>query len=196
MDKPLYRIAVVTPNSLEGLGLISILRRIMPQADYCMFASHDQLISDANATAFVHYFIDSRTLMSHLSFYQPLQARTMVMVSTEITSHIPPTFKQFSTHTDEASLIKDLLSRMQSAHSHHHTAPHPITVSPLTAREKDVLRLIVKGYINKEIADMLHVETTTIITHRKNLTQKLGTRSVGGLTIYAVMHGIVKVEEI
>lgn len=68
--------------------------------------------------------------------------------------------------------------------------------SVLTPREKEVLRLVVSGYINKEIASQLHVSLTTIISHRKNLTEKLKTRSVSALTIYAVMHGIVRVEDI
>ena len=66
----------------------------------------------------------------------------------------------------------------------------------MTPREKEVLRLVVSGYINKEIANQLHVSLTTIISHRKNLTEKLKTRSVSALTIYAVMHGIVRVEDI
>ena len=66
----------------------------------------------------------------------------------------------------------------------------------LTPRETDVLRLLVKGLINKEIADRLGVGLTTVITHRKNLTQKLGMRSVSALTIYAVTRGLVKIEDI
>ena len=40
------------------------------------------------------------------------------------------------------------------------------------------------------------VSLATVITHRKNLTEKLGTRSVAAMTIYAVAHGIVRGEEI
>ena len=66
----------------------------------------------------------------------------------------------------------------------------------LTPREELVLQEIVKGFTNKEIADHLGVEMTTVISHRKNLIGKLGLKSVSALTMYAVAHGLVKVEEI
>ena len=66
----------------------------------------------------------------------------------------------------------------------------------LSARETEVLALIVRGFINKEIADRLSISLPTVITHRKNICDKLHLRSVSSLTIYAVTHGIVSAEEI
>ncbi len=63
----------------------------------------------------------------------------------------------------------------------------------LTPREREVLKGIVDGLINKEIAARMGVSVATVITHRNNLTEKLGTRSVSALTIFAVMHGIVRI---
>ena len=56
--------------------------------------------------------------------------------------------------------------------------------------------LIVRGYINKEIADRLNIGLTTVISHRKNIMEKLGLKSVSALTIYAVMNGYVDVDKI
>ena len=53
-----------------------------------------------------------------------------------------------------------------------------------------------QGYINKEIADQLNIGLTTVITHRKNIMEKLGMKSVSALTIYAVMHGYVDINKI
>ena len=50
--------------------------------------------------------------------------------------------------------------------------------------------------INKEIADLLCIGLTTVITHRKNIQEKLGIKSVSALTIYAVMHGFVDINHI
>ena len=66
----------------------------------------------------------------------------------------------------------------------------------LSDREIEVLSLIVKGYINKEIAHRLNIGMTTVITHRKNIMDKLGMRSVSALTIYAVMNGYVDIDKI
>ena len=51
-------------------------------------------------------------------------------------------------------------------------------------------------YINKEIAEKLNIGLATVITHRKNIMEKLGMKSVSALTIYAVMHGYVDINKI
>ena len=70
------------------------------------------------------------------------------------------------------------------------------TNKELSTRETDVLQLIVKGSTNKEIADRLNISLNTVLTHRKNITSKLGIKTVSGLTFYAIMHGLVSGEEI
>ena len=65
------------------------------------------------------------------------------------------------------------------------------TGTTLTAREIDVLRLIASGKINKEIAQELNISVNTVLSHRKNITAKLGIKSVSGLSFYAMMNGIV-----
>ena len=66
----------------------------------------------------------------------------------------------------------------------------------LTRREIEVMVLIVEGYINKEVADKLHIGLSTVVTHRKNIMEKLGLKSVSALTIYAVTHGYVDIDKI
>ncbi len=89
-------------------------------------------------------------------------------------------------------------------HESGHPGGHGMTVGPsrkllqtlLSQRERDVLALMVKGFINKEIADRLNISPTTVIFHRKNISEKLATRSIGRLTIYAVINGIVDIAEL
>ena len=69
-------------------------------------------------------------------------------------------------------------------------------VQKLSQREKDVLRLIVKGRLNKEVADELNISLATAIFHRNNICDKLQTRSVGKLTVMAVLSGLVDINEI
>ena len=66
----------------------------------------------------------------------------------------------------------------------------------LTRREIEVMVLIVEGYINKEVADKLHIGLSTVVTHRKNIMEKLGLKSVSALTIYAVTHGYVDIDKL
>ncbi len=66
----------------------------------------------------------------------------------------------------------------------------------LTEREKDILKGIVNGMSNKEIADSLTISIHTVISHRKNIAAKTGIRSQSGLTIYAISKKIIAIEEI
>ena len=60
----------------------------------------------------------------------------------------------------------------------------------LTTREREVLQLIAEGRATREIADKLHISVKTVETHRKNIMEKLGLRTVAELTKYAVREGI------
>jgi len=59
----------------------------------------------------------------------------------------------------------------------------------LSKREQEVLGLVAQGLMNKEIADKLSISLTTVISHRKNLSVKLGIHSLAGLTVYAYTNG-------
>jgi DNA-binding NarL/FixJ family response regulator len=74
--------------------------------------------------------------------------------------------------------------------------PNILQQKILTDREIEVMSLIAQGLINKEIADRLNIGLSTVITHRKNIMDKLGMKSVSALTIYAVMHGYVDINKI
>ncbi|MDD4923020.1 MAG: helix-turn-helix transcriptional regulator, partial [Bacteroidales bacterium] len=59
----------------------------------------------------------------------------------------------------------------------------------LSHREKEVLQLVAQGLMNKEIADQLHIGLTTVISHRKNIVEKLHIKTISGLTVYAYTQG-------
>ncbi len=65
----------------------------------------------------------------------------------------------------------------------------------LSLREQEIVKHIALGYTNKEIAEKLFLSTHTVVTHRKNITNKLGIKTVSGLTIYAILNKLIKVEE-
>src|SRR3990172_5800624 len=68
--------------------------------------------------------------------------------------------------------------------------PTAAQVEALTTRELDVLRLIVRGYTNSQMADLLNISVRTVEYHRGNLTGKLNLRSRVELIRYAAEHGI------
>ena len=63
---------------------------------------------------------------------------------------------------------------------------HLVVDIPLTEREKEVLRLIIKEYTNQEIADELFISPRTVDAHKRNLLEKTDSKNVAGLVLYAI----------
>lgn len=192
-------IAIVEANTLTILGLKTILERMIPMAVIRTFHSFGELTDDT-PDMYAHYFISAQIYVEHNAFFLPRKRKTIVLAGDSHQfqlSGVPI----LNIYQAEEQLVKDILKLHQ--HAHHDGYPvkdmpptPPTTGHELSAREIEVLVLITKGLINKEIADKLNIGLTTVITHRKNITEKLGIKSVSGLTIYAVMNGYVEADRI
>ena len=70
-----------------------------------------------------------------------------------------------------------------------------VNENKLSDREIEVLKLLIKGKTNKEIADELFISIHTVISHRKNITGKLGIKSTAAMAIYAVANNIIDIND-
>ena len=66
----------------------------------------------------------------------------------------------------------------------------------LSQREKEILVSVAQGLLNKEIADKHNISINTVITHRKNITRKIGIKTVAGLTVYAILNNLIDINSI
>ena len=66
----------------------------------------------------------------------------------------------------------------------------------LSEREREIVICIARGMSNKDVADKLFISVNTVLTHRKNIFRKLDIHSISGLTIYAVVNGLITLDEI
>jgi DNA-binding NarL/FixJ family response regulator len=64
----------------------------------------------------------------------------------------------------------------------------------LTTREREVLQLVAEGLSSKEIASRLNVAVPTVETHRRQIMDKLGLRTIAQLTKYAIREGLTSSE--
>lgn len=72
----------------------------------------------------------------------------------------------------------------------------PSRFETLSDREKEIIGLVAHGLSNKEIAEKLCLSFHTVTTYRKNLSAKLNIHSSAGLTIFAILHKIIDLNEI
>jgi DNA-binding NarL/FixJ family response regulator len=68
-------------------------------------------------------------------------------------------------------------------------------INELSSRERDILTAVAKGLTNKEIADEFNISIYTVISHRRNISQKLGINSIPGLTVYAIMNKLIDMSD-
>lgn len=70
-----------------------------------------------------------------------------------------------------------------------------ISPSPLSPRERQVLKLLAEGKTTSQIAELLFISMKTVETHRRKIIQKLNLRSIAELTKYAIREGLTTLEE-
>ena len=157
-------------------------------------------LTDDTPDMYAHYFISAQIYFEHTSFFLLRKPKTIVLAGGDNQPQLSGVPK-LNIYQDEGSLIKDIHQLRQYGHQARKQAADKAmhiekTEHELSVREIEVLILITKGLINKEIADKLNISLTTVISHRKNITEKLGIKSVSGLTVYAVMNGYIEADRI
>ena len=179
------QIAIILPDTLQSIGLQSMLIDYFPPVEISHYPTFEAFSTSGNDT-FDYYFTNAALFVLYADFFLPRRSKTMVLIDeTEgegglsATSHI----------TIKASQLEQLFTGENNSISSDNN-------KELSTRETDVLQLIVKGSTNKEIADKLNISLNTVLSHRKNITTKLGIKTVSGLTFYAIMNGIISGDDI
>jgi len=192
------RIAIIDPNTLSVLGLKQLLQTVMPIMTVDTFGSMAELTAN-HPEQYFHYFVAMNIVLENRTFFQQNRRKTIVLTLSLDSNSSLSEFNSLCINVPEPQLVRALLSLEQHAHGHgQNLPPMPAILQQkiLTDRETEVMALIVQGYINKEIADRLNIALSTVVTHRKNIMDQLGMKSVSALTIYAVTHGYVDINKI
>lgn len=198
MNRERPKIAIIDPNTLSVLGLKAILQNVMPIMTVDTFGSFSELQANKPEQYF-HYFVAMNVVLQNRTFFQANRRKTIVLTLSLDSASQLNEFHSLCINVPEKELIRSLLAIQQHGHPQGKNMPElpqALQQKILTDREIEVMALIVQGYINKEIADRLNIGLATVVTHRKNIMDKLGMKSVSALTIYAVMHGYVDINKI
>ena len=196
MGRP--KIAIVDSNTLVVLGLKQILQHVVPIMTIDSFSTFQEF-EEAQPCSYYHYFVSQVIVLENRTFFSQCIYKTIVLTLTKDPNSQLSGFHSFCVNVPEDELVKAILRIAQYGHSGGRNLPELPQVLKnkiLSNREIEVLSLIVQGLINKEIAEKLNISLTTVITHRKNIMDKLGMKSVSALTIYAVMHGYIDINKI
>ncbi len=191
--------AIIDRNTLESIALKDILWELFNHVEIHTYDSTDSFIRDSNRH-FVHFFVSSEILFTDSEEFETLKHMTTVLTDGKNPAMDLSGYMNLDITSSEEDMVTRLMELQKRGHYGQMTTRSDDTAvsrkNKLSDREKEVLKLMVKGLINKEIAKELNISTPTVIFHRNNICEKLKTRSLGKLTIYAVLSGIVSIKEI
>ena len=195
MTLPPIRFAIIDNNILACLGLQQVLSKLLPpMAEVVVCESFDVLINQDNLE-FQHFFVSSSIYFEHVQFFRSQPHKSIVMVAGCMSIHGVFTLNVCQS---EEALMRDMVTLQSQGHGMRYLMERSAGTGSqvLSAREIEVAVLLSKGYINKEIADQLQIGITTVISHRKNIMEKLNARSLADVIVYSLVNGFVSIGDL
>ncbi len=190
-----HKIAIFEQSDVICEGIISLLRHSELQHDLIRINSLDELIDDNECQTSIDmlivnpllFFNNKKDLVKIQKLYPNLSIVALVsnLMDGQTMDIYSDSISIFDTSQHIITTIASLLKNDKKE----------AVSETLSERELEVLIQLIHGYTNKEIAESLSISIHTVITHRKNITQKTGVKSPSGLAIYALSKNIVSMED-
>lgn len=200
-----------------SMGLQSMLEKMLPFGVFKVCSAFEE-IEESDPADFFHLFVSANIVVEHGAFFEARRHKTILLTQGGANSNVLQGFHQINILASQSQIEEAIKGMHRSAHGGANNHPHNLHANAhahshahhshanahtthtteeshevLSPREIEVTKLLVEGLINKEIASRLSISLTTVITHRKNIFEKLGIKSLAGLTIYAVMKGYLEI---
>lgn len=176
---------IIIPDTIKSVGVKYLLKKLFDINAYCTSDISFSETTDNSSTSII--ITTTEYYSVNLDFFIPRRSRTIILSETDSDDKNVVYCRQ-----DESSIIE----RMRLIIEDLQLPDEDKKQNNLSQREIDVLKLVAMGYINKEIADKLSISFNTVLSHRKNITAKLGIKSASGLGFYAIMNGYISENDI
>jgi DNA-binding CsgD family transcriptional regulator len=186
-------IAIISPNCLESIGLKFLLSEYFSISEVILITDYDSFSSlDCDELPDL-IFLSPEIYVLH-EYFQGIKNKAVIMINgnDNVISN-QPKLSYINIGLSESEII-DMLGQLLEAHkkqSNNYEASEE-----LSTREIEVLKFVARGLMSKQIADILSISLHTVISHRKNITRKLGINTVSGLSIYALLNGLISPNEV
>ena len=192
-----FNIAIVSPSAIVIEGLKFILKGSERPSDIDRYSTINDIL-DKEESPYDIIIIDSASQQSSNKGHQKtIESFSGSIIIGLVTTPAPRDFSESCQDLiyadDSPTKIVEIIDKSIKIRSGGHRV---LSENPLSDREKEVLKLLVKGDTAKEIAAKLFISTHTVVTHRKNISAKLGIRTTSAMAIYAVSANLVTLDDI
>lgn len=197
-DSGRYRVALVEPSPIVATGISAILSQsggheiagIIPDNSY--MAERLRMLAP-DVVILNPSLLDRSRSQPIRSAYPVLNDSLLIALVYELFPE--PLLKQFdgiiTVHDEPRQIARKIRTAMDERSGNDESN----IGNDLSEREKEILVSVARGATNKEIASEHNISVHTVISHRKNITRKTGIKTVSGLTIYAVINGLIDISE-
>ncbi len=190
--KRTLKILIVEPSEIIAQGLSALFKR--ENFEICGVERNtdhlDELLADARPDVLIVNPTlaapDGTLLHTFLSKFS--QLNIVALVYQYVAADVLRNYQNVIDIQDDTKNIIDVFRGFESMQESASSADS----YELSSRETDVLKLLVKGLLNKEIADQLNISIHTVMSHRKNIIRKTGIKTVAGLTVYAMLNNLME----
>ena len=191
-----HRILLIEPSEIVAVGIEAIIEKSSEfrLASTLPNLSYYKNKPDAFDIVIINpAVIDYNERFDIRSIFSPEEGETAVVALT-YTSYDENVLRQY----DECIGVYDPAARIfQKLHNAlKERKESKSELYELSTRERDILVAVAKGKTNKEIADEFNISIYTVISHRRNISRKLGINSISGLTVYAIMNKLIDISSI
>lgn len=189
-----YKIVLIEPSEIVAAGISAIIGR---NPEFAVVKTLSNIAYFNNAGTDADIIIVNPAVIDYndrLDIRSCLGAGNAAIVALTHSSYEESVLRQY----DECIGIYDnsprIIQKLKSAMEENAQSPKS-DINELSGRERDILAAVAKGLTNKEIADEFNISVYTVISHRRNISQKLGINSIPGLTVYAIMNKLVDISD-
>ena len=189
MDKTRINIAIIEPSQIIYEGISNILLKFKKNFYIYRFNELEELKQSTSKLSFNIAIINPSAIQNKLIDFTKIKNTTpgIFWIALIYSFFDEELLQKF----DDSFTINSSLEQIFGKIDLNNNIVIKNQFEELSEREVEVLKEMVAGLSNKEIADKLNISVHTVISHRKNITEKTGIKSLSGLTIYAISKKII-----
>lgn len=182
-------VLIVSSSHIIRLGLSQGLRELNSQARIMLAADWDSARNILEYRQCTIIFADEEIIDNWQSKKLKIKG-SQLLIAINYSNDKVSTTNSISLFVSPLQLAEKLSSFILLG-----SKPEETQLNDISKRELEIVRLISLGLSNREIAEKLNLSLHTVTTHRKNIIRKLKIKTTAGLTVYAILNGIITITE-